>query len=268
MPGIYRESPEKLLKTVEKDLKTGLNKIILFGIPATKDPVGTSAYGPDSIIYRAVQRLKKKFGTDLCIVCDLCLCEYTSHGHCGSLTESGDVDNDVTIRILGDAAVSYAEAGADIIAPSDMMDGRVGIIRSMLDEHGFQNRIIMSYTVKYASAFICFPGGFGTMDEFFESMTLIQTGKTEPMKVILIGKPFWDPMAKWIRETMLDKQGAISPEDLDLFSVTDDLDEAVEQICVHHKAVTKAAKAARRMTAEGTVYGVPPRESRKQRRRR
>ena len=135
-----------------------------------------------------------------------------------------------------------------------------------MDFHYFFARKVMF--VKYASAFICFPGGFGTMDEFFESMTLIQTGKTEPMKVILIGKPFWDPMAKWIRETMLDKQGAISPEDLDLFSVTDDMDEAVEQICVHHKAVTKAAKAARRMTAEGTVYGVPPRESRKQRRRR
>lgn len=129
-----------------------------------------------------------------------------------------------------------------------------------LDFHYFFARKVM--LVKYASAFICFPGGFGTMDEFFESMTLMQTGKTDPMKVILIGESFWGPLVEWIRETMLAEREAISPSDLDLFSVTDDLDEAVEQICSHHKATETAAKAARRMTAEGTVYGVPPRISR------
>ena len=131
-----------------------------------------------------------------------------------------------------------------------------------MDFHYFFARKLMF--VKYASAFVCFPGGFGTMDEFFESMTLIQTGKTDPMKVILIGKSFWEPMVTWIRETMLGKQAAISPEDLDLFTVTDDLDDAVEQIRSHYKAAQAAAKPARRMTAEGTVYGVPPRRSREQ----
>jgi porphobilinogen synthase len=153
MPGIYRQTLDNLVKTVESDIRTGLKKIILFGIPADKDDTGSSAFGEKSIIYKTVQKLKRTFGDDLCILCDLCLCEYTSHGHCGPLNEKGDVDNDRTIHILGNAAVSYAEAGADIIAPSDMMDGRVGMIRTMLDEKGFNDRIILSYAVKYASAF-------------------------------------------------------------------------------------------------------------------
>lgn len=130
-----------------------------------------------------------------------------------------------------------------------------------LDFHYFFARKVMF--VKYASAFVCFPGGFGTMDEFFESMTLIQTGKTDPMKVILIGAAYWAPLVAWIRETMLDQQAAISPEDLELFAVTDDLDDAVERICDHYEAAQAAVTTAdRRMTAEGTVYGVPPREYR------
>jgi uncharacterized protein (TIGR00730 family) len=136
-----------------------------------------------------------------------------------------------------------------------------------LDFHYFFARKVMF--VKYASAFVCFPGGFGTMDEFFESMTLIQTDKTPPMKVVLIGSSFWNPLADWIRDTMLKAHAAISPGDLKLFTITDDLDEAVEQIRKHHEVQEKkAAKEARRMTAEGTLYGVPPRESRKRQDRR
>ena len=135
-----------------------------------------------------------------------------------------------------------------------------------LDFHYFFVRKVMF--VKYASAFVCFPGGFGTMDEFFESMTLIQTGKTPPMKVVLIGRSFWQPLADWIRDTMLGERQAISPGDLDLFSITDDVDDAVEQICAHREVEEKAIKAAGRMTAEGTVYGVPPRELRKRRHKR
>lgn len=130
-----------------------------------------------------------------------------------------------------------------------------------VDFHYFFARKLMF--VKYASAFVCFPGGFGTMDEFFESMTLIQTGKTPPMKVVLIGTSFWGPLVDWIRKTMLGERAAISPEDLDLFSITDDIDDTVELICRHHEVEEEAIRAAGRMTAEGTVYGVPPRESRK-----
>jgi len=157
-----------------------------------------------------------------------------------------------------------ASVGLNIALPEEQVPNRFQSVS--LDFHYFFARKVMF--VKYASAFVCFPGGFGTMDEFFESMTLIQTGKTPPMKVVLIGRPFWDPLVIWIRKAMLEERGAISPEDLDLFNVTDDVDEAVEQICAHYEAEKKAARAARRMTAEGTVYGVPPQETRKRHGRR
>jgi len=140
-----------------------------------------------------------------------------------------------------------------------------------LDFHYFFARKVMF--VKYAIAFVCFPGGFGTMDEFFESMTLIQTGKTPPMKVVLMGTSFWGPLADWIRETLLEKHATISPEDMDLFTITDDVDEAVRLICEHWECkkgevagmTELAAETEQRLTAEGTLYGVPPRKSRKQR---
>jgi hypothetical protein len=147
-----------------------------------------------------------------------------------------------------------------------------------LDFHYFFARKVMF--VKYAIAFVCFPGGFGTMDEFFESMTLIQTNKTPAMKVVLMGRDFWDPLVDWIRETLLGKHAAISPEDLNLFSITDDVGEAVEQICAHWEAEQAAAPARpiegpepatpspTRLTAEGTLYGVPPAHSRKRRHRK
>ncbi len=133
-----------------------------------------------------------------------------------------------------------------------------------IDFHYFFARKVMF--VKYASAFVCFPGGYGTMDEFFESMTLIQTGKTPPMKVVLMGRSFWEPLQAWLRDVMLGQRAAISPGDLDLFSITDDVDEAVELICCHHEQQA-AAGAPDRMTAEGTVFGVPPRESRRRQQR-
>jgi uncharacterized protein (TIGR00730 family) len=155
--------------------------------------------------------------------------------------------------------------GLNIALPAEQIPNRYQNVS--LDFHYFFARKVMF--VKYACAFACFPGGFGTMDEFFESMTLIQTGKTPPMKVVLIGKSFWQPLADWIRTTLLEKHATISPDDLNLFSITDDLDEAVKHIRQHHESEEKqAAKEARRMTAEGTVYGVPPRESRKRQDRR
>jgi uncharacterized protein (TIGR00730 family) len=154
--------------------------------------------------------------------------------------------------------------GLNIALPEEQVPNRYQNVS--LDFHYFFARKVMF--VKYASAFVCFPGGFGTMDEFFESMTLIQTGKTPPMKVVLIGKRFWDPLVDWIRQAMLQERAAISPEDLDLFNVTDDVDDAVAQICAHYEAESKAARAAKRMTAEGTVYGIPPQETRKRHGRR
>jgi len=137
-----------------------------------------------------------------------------------------------------------------------------------LDFHYFFVRKVMF--VKYAVAFACFPGGFGTMDEFFESMTLIQTGKVEPFKVVLMGSRFWTPLVDWMRDTMLGVLGNISPEDLDLFTITDDVDDAVEMICAHLRTLPSlagqlcageelAVKPERRTTAEGTIQGSPPR---------
>ena len=146
--------------------------------------------------------------------------------------------------------------GLNIALPEEQQPNRYQNVA--LDFHYFFARKVMF--VKYASAFVCFPGGFGTMDEFFESMTLIQTGKADPIKVILIGGDFWGPLVGWIKNVMLKERACISPGDLDLFEVMDDIDEAVEKICRRPKA-----GGARRMTAEGTAYGVPPRESRKRR---
>jgi porphobilinogen synthase len=132
-----------------KDL--GIPAILLFGIPEIKDEVGSGAYGEDGIVQRAVGELKKNV-SDLLLVTDVCMCEYTSHGHCGVIKE-GDVDNDATLDLLARTALSHAEAGADMVAPSDMMDGRVGAIREVLDENGFSHIPIMSYAAKYSSSF-------------------------------------------------------------------------------------------------------------------
>lgn len=151
MPGIYNLSIDYLLEEVSIVQSLGIPGIMLFGIPQSKDATGTAAYDDKGIIPRAVQAVKNKF-PDLLVVTDVCLCEYTDHGHCG-IVQNGAVLNDPTLDLLARTAVSHARSGADVVAPSDMMDGRVQAIRDALDKEGFMNVSIMSYSVKYASAF-------------------------------------------------------------------------------------------------------------------
>jgi len=152
MPGVYRFSVDELLKDVEKGLKHGINKVLLFGVGEEKSEDGSSSSGDGSIVPKAVSALKDKFGNDLMVITDVCVCAYTAHGHCG-LLEEGYVLNDETLDVLAAMALSHAEAGADVVAPSDMMDGRVEAIRDGLDDNGFENVAIMSYSVKFASAY-------------------------------------------------------------------------------------------------------------------
>ena len=151
MPGIYRYSSDLLPGEVDDIAKLGIPAVILFGITEKKDEVGSSAYDPEGVIQQAVRTIKKAT-PELLVVTDVCLCEYTSHGHCGVVVD-GYVDNDKTLELLARTALSHAEAGADVVAPSDMMDGRVKAIRQALDENGFLNTPILAYAAKYASAF-------------------------------------------------------------------------------------------------------------------
>lgn len=151
MPGIYRHTIKNALKEIEEIYKLGINSVLLFGIPDNKDELATGAYSKNGIIQRALKEIKNNF-KDLVVITDLCLCEYTNHGHCG-VVKNGYVDNDETLELIGLTALSHAESGADIIAPSDMMDGRVAKIREVLEDNDFGNTLIMSYSVKYASAF-------------------------------------------------------------------------------------------------------------------
>jgi porphobilinogen synthase len=151
MPGQEQLGLDALEERISEATSLGLQGIILFGIPEEKDELGSSAYRDDGIIQRAVRRLKQRF-PDLTVVTDVCLCEYTSHGHCG-VVEEGCVLNDRTLELLASTAVSHARAGSDVIAPSDMMDGRIAAVRQALDQEGFQDTPILSYAAKYASAF-------------------------------------------------------------------------------------------------------------------
>lgn len=151
MPGVFQYSVDRLAREAKEIEDLGINAVLLFGIPESKDELGSSAYMSNGVIQQAIKRIKKA-APGLIVITDVCVCEYTSHGHCGVVVD-GDVDNDKTLELLARMALSHAEAGADIIAPSDMMDGRVGAIRSALDEAGFSRVPIMSYAVKYASAF-------------------------------------------------------------------------------------------------------------------
>jgi porphobilinogen synthase len=152
MPGQDRYSPDMIAQVAKRIASLGIPAVLLFGIPQKKDEFGSSAHKSDGVVQLAVRRIKDAC-PDLLVVTDVCLCEYTSHGHCGVLTPEGYVENDETLEILSKVAVSHAKAGADIIAPSDMMDGRVAIIREALDEAGYELTPIMSYSAKYASAF-------------------------------------------------------------------------------------------------------------------
>jgi len=151
MPGNYHMSVDVLVDECKKIRDLGIPGIILFGLPETKDLTGSDSYSERGIIQQALGSLKKEV-KDLLIITDVCFCEYTSHGHCGVL-ENGTVNNDATLELLGKQALSHVEAGADMIAPSDMMDGRVGVIRSAMDSKGFKNTPIMAYSAKYSSAF-------------------------------------------------------------------------------------------------------------------
>jgi porphobilinogen synthase len=161
MPGIHQLSKDELVREALEVNDLGVPAVILFGIPEEKDDVGTEAYRADGVVQQAIEALKKA-RPELVVITDVCLCEYTSHGHCG-IIENGDVVNDATVDVLAKEALSHARAGADMVAPSDMMDGRVGVIRDILDEHEFTDIPIMAYSAKYASAF------FGPFREAAES---------------------------------------------------------------------------------------------------
>jgi porphobilinogen synthase len=151
MPGVYHLSPDQLAREVEEISVSGIKSILLFGLPAFKDEVGTEDYAEDGIVQQAI-RVTKRVNPDLVVMTDVCMCQYTSHGHCGIVRE-GQIDNDETLKYLALTAVSHAVAGADVVAPSAMMDGQVGAIRSALDSEGFGDTAILAYASKFASSF-------------------------------------------------------------------------------------------------------------------
>jgi porphobilinogen synthase len=151
MPGVLRHTLTSLVREVSAAKNLGIPAVLLFGIPLRKDAQAREAYNPKGIIQKAVRMLKKEV-PDLVVITDVCACEYTSHGHCG-IIEKGDVENDKTLVLLGKIALSQAQAGADIVAPSDMMDGRIASIRKLLDQKGYKQTIILSYAAKFSSAF-------------------------------------------------------------------------------------------------------------------
>jgi porphobilinogen synthase len=173
MPGIFQLSIDNAVKECDEVFKLGIPAVILFGIPESKDEVGSGAYDEHGIIQNAIREIKKNV-PELVIVTDVCLCEYTSHGHCG-IVRDGKVINDETLELLAKEALSHAKAGADIIAPSDMMDGRVGAIRRILDENNFQDIPIMAYSAKYSSGF------YGPFREAAESTPQFGDRKTYQM---------------------------------------------------------------------------------------
>ena len=173
MPGQFQMSVDNILRECEELRDLGVTSILLFGIPADKDEVGSGAYDEHGIIQKALREIKKHF-PDFIVITDVCLCEYTSHGHCG-VVEDGCVQNDATLELLAKEALSHAQSGADIIAPSDMMDGRVAAIRRILDENGFTDTPIMAYSAKYSSAF------YGPFREAAESAPQFGDRKTYQM---------------------------------------------------------------------------------------
>ena len=173
MPGCYQLSIGNVLPEVREVVQLGIKAILLFGIPAHKDAAATGAYDPEGIVQMAIRAIKDEF-PDLVIITDVCLCEYTDHGHCGVVQE-GEVLNDVTLELLSKMAVTHAESGADIVAPSDMMDGRVAAIRNALDDEGLTDTILMSYSSKFASAF------YGPFREAAESAPAFGDRKTYQM---------------------------------------------------------------------------------------
>ena len=152
MPGVFQLSCDQLPAEMDELLSLGVNSVLLFGLPSHKDEMGTEAYNDNGIVQQAVRTIKEH-NPEMYVITDVCMCEYTSHGHCGEVDETGYVKNDETLALLAAEAVSHARAGADMVAPSDMMDGRIAHIRAELDRNGFKNVPIMSYSTKYASGF-------------------------------------------------------------------------------------------------------------------
>ena len=151
LPGQFQWSPDRICEAIEECIQAGVEKVMLFGLPAHKDEIGSGAWAENGIVQQAIRAIKAKY-PDFYVITDVCMCEYTSHGHCGILCDHY-VDNDKTLECLAKIALSHAQAGADMVAPSDMMDGRVAAIRKILDDNGFINIPIMAYSAKYASAF-------------------------------------------------------------------------------------------------------------------
>ena len=153
LPSIYHFSIDKALDEIYHYLELGINKILIFGIPETKDDFGTSAADPKEIVPMGIKTIKEKFGDKIVIFADVCLCAYTTHGHCGIPDKNGYIQNDLSLKYISEAALSYAQSGADFVAPSDMMDGRIQAIRKILDENNLISTGILSYAVKFASAY-------------------------------------------------------------------------------------------------------------------
>lgn len=151
LEGQWRYSPDRVCEEIEECLNAEVSRVLLFGIPAHKDACGSSAWDPNGVVQQGIRAIKEKF-PQCYVITDVCMCEYTDHGHCGILHDH-EVDNDKTLEVLAKTALSHVQAGADMVAPSDMMDGRIGAIREVLDDNGFTNVPIMSYSAKYASAF-------------------------------------------------------------------------------------------------------------------
>lgn len=173
MPGVFQQSADLVVKEIQSLKVLDISAILLFGIPEKKDETASGAFAKDGIVQRTVRRIKEKC-PDTLVITDVCLCEYTSHGHCG-MVEKGDVDNDTTLEVLAETALSHARAGADMVAPSAMMDGQVGAIREALDESGFETLPIMAYSAKYASSF------YGPFREAAESAPQFGNRKTYQM---------------------------------------------------------------------------------------
>jgi porphobilinogen synthase len=152
MPGIFRFSPKTVIDEIEECIRNRIGAIILFGLPGKKDTLGKSSYDDKGVVQYAIKSIRDSFGDKIVIITDVCLCQYTSHGHCG-IIDGNEIDNDKTINILSKTALSHAKAGADIVAPSAMMDGQVKKIRDLLDENGYTNTLIMGYSAKQASSF-------------------------------------------------------------------------------------------------------------------
>lgn len=188
MPNIFQLSIDEAVKEAKEVAKLGIKAVILFGIPKSKDEAATGAYDDNGIVQEAIRAIKENVD-DLLVITDICLCEYTSHGHCG-IIKDGDVLNDLTLELLSKTAISHAEAGADIVAPSDMMDGRIGAIRYGLDETGFENLPIMAYSAKYSSAY------YGPFREAAHSVPMFGDRKTYQMNTPNVEEA--------IRETALD----------------------------------------------------------------